>query len=439
VKDFSQHFHSYRRDVSDKARQYLSGLMQAGGRKNMLKMSEVVPDVDNRNLQQFLTHSNWSARNVMNQVAQQASQLIGDDKRACLLIDESGFAKQGKKSVGTARQWLGRLGKVDNGQVAVFGVLCKGGQYAPVDCRLYLPKEWTDDPQRCIDAGMNPEEIVFATKEQLALEIIDHARSQGAQFGWVGADAGYGKSPHFFHALEQRGEKFFIDVHSDFGVYLEDPRPRLPQSKGKRPCKTLKTDQPLVEVRKLENLKKPGAWKEVAGRDSTRGKINLRVNKQTVWVWDGKSPQPLKLTLLVSENLDGAQRKYTLTNAPQTWTLGQLVYAHGQRYWVERSFEDAKGQCGMADYQVQKWTAWRHHMALVMMVMLFMLQEKQIQKGRHPLLSSADIEAMLARFLPRRDVNVSDVVEQIRHRHRLRQQAIDSHFRTQKQREKLQT
>jgi hypothetical protein len=116
VKSYAEHFKSYRRDVSEKARQYASGLMQAGSRKNIYAISEVVPDTDDRNLQQFITHSKWSAREVLDHVAHDADELIGDATDAALIIDESAFAKQGKMSVGTSRQYLGRLGKVDNGQ-----------------------------------------------------------------------------------------------------------------------------------------------------------------------------------------------------------------------------------------------------------------------------------------------------------------------------------
>ena len=111
--------------------------MQAGSRKNIDRMAEVVPNSTSRNLQQFLTHSKWQAREVMEHVAQDADELLGDDRQGCLLIDESGFAKQGRGSVGVKRQWLGRLGKVDNGQMEVFGVLVKGRFAAPIDARLY--------------------------------------------------------------------------------------------------------------------------------------------------------------------------------------------------------------------------------------------------------------------------------------------------------------
>ena len=131
VKTYSAHFQSYRHDVLEKARQYACGLMQAGSRKNMDRMAEVVPESKSRNLQQFLTHSKWDHREVIDHVARDVDDLPGDRHDACLLIDESGSAKQGKRSVGLSRQWLGRFGKVDNGQVAVFAAPANGQYVAP--------------------------------------------------------------------------------------------------------------------------------------------------------------------------------------------------------------------------------------------------------------------------------------------------------------------
>ncbi len=415
----------------------MSGLMQAGERKNMLHMAEVVPDCDHRNLQQFLTHSKWIAREVMDHVAQEADALLGESAQACLLIDESGFGKQGKKSVGVARQWLGRLGKVDNGQVAVYAALCHGGRSTLVDTRLYMPKEWIEDPQRCREAGVPEEEIQFRTKDQLALEMIQHARAQGLKFGWVGADAGYGKSSAVFYNLAGMGEKFFIDIPSDFSVYVTDPQPQLPKAKGagRKPTR-YQTGQKSHPACSLEGLQQTGRWQTVKVRKTTSGRLKLRAWRQTVYVWDDQRDHALRLTLLVSENRDGTERKYTLTNAPETEPLEQLVYAQRQRFWVERSFEDAKGQCGMADYQVQKWAAWHHHMALVMMAMLFMLEERLEQKKDYPLLSCADIENLLAKFLPRRDLDEAEVIRQVEESHQRRKRAIQSHARMAKLREK---
>jgi SRSO17 transposase len=438
VKTFSPHFQSYRHDVSERARQYVSGLLQGGGRKNMLHMAEVVPDSDARNLQQFLTHSQWSARAVMDQVAQEANQRLGHAREACLVLDESGFAKQGRKSVGVARQWLGRLGKVDNGQVGVFGVLCRGERTALVDARLYLPKEWTDDPARCEQAGVPETERGFRTKDELAVAIVRHARAQGLQFGWVSADAGYGKSPAAFYRLTELAETFLIDVPSDFSVYgaVFAPEPPAAGRRGRRGAH-YRTPQAKHTVSRLAGGLNAAAWQTVTVRKTTRGPLKLRAWRRVVWVWEPSHAQPLRLTLLVTENLDGSDRKYTLTNAAEATPLARLVFQQRQRYWVERGFEDAKGTCGMADYQVQKWAAWHHHMALVMLAMFFMLTERQAQAGSTPLLSCADIEVLLAHFLPRRDVDTAEVLRQLTVRHRLRQRAMESHARRAKHQTKL--
>lgn len=267
--------------------------MQAGPRKNMDRMAEVVPDADSRNLQQFVTHSKWDAQGVIDQVAREANDILGDDQRAGMLIDETSFAKQGTMSVGVARQWLGRLGKVDNRQVAVFGVLANGRFAAPVDVRLYLPKQWTEDPKRCEKAGIPEQERSFHTKDELALKIVAHARENGLQFGWVGADGGYGKGPGFCIALDQMGEDFVVDLHSDFRVYLEDPQPYIPEKTSR------------------------------------------------------KGP---KFTLLAPQTLGPKpETKISLCKAPETIELKTLAWRQLQRYWVERAFEDGKSECGMAD------------------------------------------------------------------------------------------
>ena len=403
----------------------------------MLHMAEVVPEADARNLQQFLTHSKWEARAVMDQVAQEANRVLGHPREACLLLDESGFAKQGKKSVGVARQWLGRLGKVDNGQVGVFGVLCRGERAALVDTRLYLPKEWTEDPQRCAAAGVPASERIFRTKDELAVEIITHARQEGLQFGWVGADAGYGKSPETFYRLTELKETFVIDVPSDFSVYLESFQPERPEAgQPGRPRARYRTQEPKQEVRQLKGLTQAAGWAKVRVRETTRGALTLRAWRRVVYVWEATRAEPLRLTLLVTENLDGTERKYTLSNAPEKTSLRRLVFQQRQRYWVERVFEDGKGTCGLADYQVQKWSGWHHHMALVMLAMHFMLTERLAQHETTPLLSCADIEVLLAHFLPRRDVDEAEVFRQMERRHRLRKRAMQSHARRAKLREK---
>jgi len=436
VKSFSHHFQSYRHDVTEKARQYACGLMQAGTRKNMDRMEEVVPEAKSRNLQQFLTHSKWDARDVIDHVAAEADELIGDPEHSGLLIDESSFAKQGSMSVGVSRQWLGRLGKVDNGQIAVFGVLAKDRFAVPVDVRLYLPKKWTDDPSRCQKAGVPDTEWVFRTKEQLALDIVCHSRKNKLRYGWVGADAGYGKGPGFCMELDRMGETFVVDLHSDFPVYLEDPKPYLPKRTNRRGRNVTRyrTDANSLEAKGIVDQMDLVAQPVLNLRDTTRGPLKVRALRMPVYVWDAESSKAKQFFLLATQTLGSTpQTKISLCNAPETMPLQRLAWMQLQRYWVERAFEDAKSECGMADYQVRKWSAWHHHMALVMMAMLFMLSERMRHEDTYPLLSCSDIEELLSRFLPRRDVSKIEIVRQLENRHKKRLSAMKSHARINEQ------
>ncbi len=404
--------------------------MQAGSRKNMDRMAEVVPDASSRNLQQFLTHSKWDAVSVIDHVARDVDELLGDEQRAGLIIDESGFAKQGQDSVGVSRQWLGRLGKVDNGQVAVFGALANDRFAAPVDVRLYLPEKWTKDCARCKKAGIPEDKRQFKTKEQLAIEVVRHARENKLRFGWVGADAGYGKGPGFCAALEQMGEHFVVDVHLDLNVYLQDPAPYVPtkiSSRGRQPQKYVSK----IKGHTVEEVINGLAFDQMPVlklRNTTRGPLKVHAVQMPVYIWDGKGAEVKRWTLVVTQTLGtNADTKASFCNFADIIDLEAKAWMQRQRYWVERTFEDAKSECGMADYQVRKWSAWHHHMALVVMTMLFMLSEKVRHKDTMPLLSCSDIEQLLCHFLPRRDFSEDEVIRQLQYRHKKRQAAIMSH------------
>jgi SRSO17 transposase len=148
--------------------------MQADpNKKNMERMEERVPESDQQQLNHMLTDSAWDHQAVMNQVALEADRWLGGHHNSCLLIDESGFRKSGKHSVGVARQWCGRWGKVDNCQVGVFAALGRGHRAALVDERLYLPESWVDDAGRCRRAGIPKPARVFKTKAQLSCSDIE--------------------------------------------------------------------------------------------------------------------------------------------------------------------------------------------------------------------------------------------------------------------------
>jgi SRSO17 transposase len=430
---YEEHFERRTRSVFSQSQHYLQGLMQAS-RKNMERMEEVVPESDYQSLHHFLSESKWDARAVLDQVAADADRHLGGSADSCLLLDESAFAKKGKKSVGVARQWSGRMGKVDNCQVAVFACLARGVDSTLIDTRLYLPKEWIQDRDRCLAAGVPEDRVVLKSKADLAFEMVVHARRNGVRFAWVGIDAGYGKEPSFLRRLEQAGEIFVADVQKSQQIYCEDPAACLPETTASRGKAQTSLQAQTVSQRVDEWMKAqpPENWQRVKVRPGSQGHLRVEALQARVWLWNGEEQTAPCWHLVATRELGSPETiKYVLSNAPAETSLLRLVQMQRQRFWIERCFEDGKSESGMADYQVRGWLAWHHHMALVMMAMLFMLEEKLLQKKSVPLLSCSDIEVLLSRFLPRRDVTVDEVVRQMKARHRARQASIDSAYRRQ--------
>jgi len=403
-------------------------------RKNMERMEEHVVGADDQALQYMLTDAQWDSQAVMDQVAQEVNQLLGGDG-SCLLLDESGFEKKGEHSVGVARQWNGRLGKVDNCQVGVFAALGCGARASLIDYRLYLPESWSKDALRCKKMGIPESFRAFKTKSELALEMVRHQRQQGIKFAWVGADGGYGKEPAFLRGLEDMNEIFVVDVHKDQRIYLEDPQPIIPQKKSNPRGRKTSRYQAQTQSVRIDNWKEAQpeeSWQRYKLRDSTKGELVVEILHQRVWLWDKNEANAHHWHLIVRRELNSPETcKYTLSNAPAETSTQQLAQMQGQRYWIERAFEDGKSESGMADYQARKWRSWHHHMALVSMAMLFMAEERELHRNEIPLLSFNDIETLLRTFLPRRDIDPDEVVRQMEKRHRRRQASIDNSFNKQ--------
>jgi len=331
-------------------------------KKNMERMAEVVPGSDEQVLQHFLSNATWDERAVLAQVALGADKLLGGSEDSSLLIDESAFTKKGEKSVGVSRQWSGRLGKVDNYQVGVFAALCKDGASTLIDTRLYLPQAWVKDKRRCRLAGVPAA-----------------ARRLGVRFQWVMADGGYGKDPQFLRSLDAQGELFIVDVHQDQRIYLEDPKPFVPVAKQGRGRKhsRLQAQVESMRVDRWLESQPSSAWRRVTLRDSTKGALQVDIVQQRVWLWDGSEAQAREWHLVVRREVKAPERiKYSVSNAPADTSVSRLASAQGQRFWIERSFQDGKSHVGLDHYQARGWKAWHHHMALVMMAMLFMLKER---------------------------------------------------------------
>ena len=421
-------FTCHRTNNTAKAYQYICGLVQSD-RRNMERMEEAVEGADYEALQQFISHSPWDSRAVMNRVATETDKLLGGTGRTGLLIDETAFAKKGTASVGVGRQWNGRLGKVENSQVGVFGALCAGDRVIPIDAELFLPESWNNDPARCKRSGVPEERFDHCTKPELALDIVRRQRGLGMRFDYVCADGLYGNSIAFCRSLDDDGEVFTVHIHSDKLIYLEDPDPKIPSrrsSRGRKPEKLKAQSEPIRVDEFFEGLKEDDV-KRITVRNTTTGELKVDAYRRPIWIWDGEEETARCWTLYIRRDaLSPNEIKYCLTNAPESTPTSAIAEMEAQRFWIERSFEDAKSQAGMAEYQIRGWRAWHHHMALVMMTMLFMTKQRMLYKDELPLLSCYDVKVLLAFFLPSRKNSVNEILRQMDMRHAKRQAASEN-------------
>lgn len=411
-------FHVQGHDLVAHARSYISSLLSRVPRKNIERFAEEFGGIDYQNLQQFISDSPWESGPVWKWVADKAGTLFEGPAPRMLLIDESSFPKKGDRSAGVARQYCGRLGKTENCQVGVFSALCQDGQALLTGARLYLPEEWTEDEERCQKAGIPEEDRDFATKNELAWELIQEAEANGLKFDWVGADAAYGRDQYLLLKIAGMGKTFVMDVENTQMVWQEKPKgTKRPLAVGKSgACKVstiwekTRAKAVRIELRKAEN-----------------GTVSVEFWAKRVWIWPKGCEIPLEVWLLVSRRSNG-EMKYSLCNAAKEVPLAELAIRQGQRYFVERVFEDAKSELGMGEYQVRKWRAWHHHMALVGMAMAFAFEERLRLEPGNPLISTRDVVDMVAWYF-QEERSAADVEATIMARHRRRKLAMESKFR----------
>jgi len=400
----------------------MRGLFQ-NFKPNMEKMVETNLEIEYNQIQHFISESNWDHRPVMDKVAQDASLRLSKLGRVGLMIDESSHLKKGRHSVGVAKQYAGCVGKIENCQVAVYGSVSAENQYQLVDCELFLPQEWIDNPKRCIKSGIPEERIIYKSKIDLALEMIERQRTVGTHFDWVGADAFYGNSGYLLNKLDEVDQLFVMEIHSNQMVYLQEPELFVPDRKagrGRTPSR-LKSNITGIEVRKLIESVKEEKWKKIFLRPKDKMEVEGLV--LDVFTWDGKSDECRVRKLIVrrKKTQNDYEIKYAFTNAfDDEFSLEELIKMQSQRFFIEQSFRDAKQEAGMSSYQVRGWRAWHHHMAMVMMATNFVLLEKLDHADDAPLLSTSDVRKYLVCTYAKDEAKKQIVFQQMRERHRIR-------------------
>jgi len=347
---------------------YMTGLLTELPNKNCDTIAQAMPGTSEQRLQEFLTNMQWDEEDLNRQRVQKliAEATLGD---GVLVLDDTGFPKQGKASVGVARQYSGTLGKVGNCQIAV--TCCDTDPQAswPVAVRLYLPRAWAEDPERRRKARVPPA-VGFQTKPELALALLDQARAWGVPHRGVVADADDGDNPNFLMGLEARQERYVVGVRVDFRVSVG----RMATSP------VLRTEELLHSVPRWQ-------WRTIRWRQGTRGW--LRKKFVAVRCWRVTSDGQRHVGWLVGERTTRGQpeeRKYHWSNLSATATREELAgYAH-RRYAVEQFHEEAKGEVGWDQYQGRLWLGFHRHAVTVMLAYSFLvwleLQQRRSQPRR---------------------------------------------------------
>lgn len=363
LQAFLQPFHVQftRSEGRQSLERYLTGLLTEHPNKNCDTLAQVVPGTSEQRLQGLLTQIHWDHDDLNRQRVRQLLTLPAEAD-AVLVFDDTGFAKQGRCSVGVQRQYSGTLGKTGNCQVTVNCHYTERTLAWPVATRLYLPQVWADDATRRKQAGV-PKEVAFQTKPALALALLDEANALGVPHVCVTADADYGDNPNFLDGLDLRRERHVVAVRCDFAV-ASAPR-------GGAACRA----DALIQAQPK------GAWRQVRWRQGSKGWLQARF--VAVRCWRVRADGRRRLGWLLAEDgTDGKRRYYWSNLGPQAALATMVGYAH-RRHWVEQYHQEAKTLLGWDQYQGRLWRGFHRHAVLVMLAYSFLVwQERRSRPER---------------------------------------------------------
>ena len=338
--------HFARSEVRQRAQDYLRGLLSEAERKNSWQLAEVAGNATPYGIQHLLGRASWDADALREDLREYVIEHLLADSESCLIVDERGFIKKGEQSVGVKRQYTGTVGKRENCQVGVFLAYASGRGQAFIDRELYLPEEWAEDKERRERAGV-PEEVGMRTKPELAKVMLGRALEAGVKAAWVVADSVYGDSRPLGMFLEDREQPYVLAVSGKAYVWAGLRQHRV--------------GEVLEALGRGELLPEEG-FKRISVGDGSKGPrlydwLRLPLNPPM--------QEGFQRWLVVRRSIEDPEElsAYTVF-APEGITLEALAKAAGSRWRVEIGFEEAKGEVGLAHYEVRSWHGWYRHITL---------------------------------------------------------------------------
>ncbi len=372
-------------DRARPARWYLRGPMLPGERKSVEPMAARVHPQDVRSAHQSMHHlvadSEWSDKALLRAVGAEVVPVLSQAGRApCYwIVDDTGFRKYGKHSVGVARQYCGQLGKTENCQVAVSLSLATADGSVPLDYRLYLPKEWAEDKERCKRAGV-PKEIAFATKGEIAWAQIEAALAAGIPRGPVLIDAGYGDEAALRDRLSAHGLIYAVGIRPGTALWCDEHEPApapAKQGRGRPRTRVLrdKTHQP-IGVRELAQALPAATYRTVTWREGTNAALASRFARVRVRAAHADRPREEEWLLIEWPKGEAEPTRYFLSTLPADISFKELVAIVKMRWRIERDYLELKQEVGLGHYEGRNWRGFHHHASLCIAAYAFLMLER---------------------------------------------------------------
>lgn len=355
---------------------YLRGVLLDGHRKSIEPMAARLRNIEQgqedyeQTLQQFINQSPWDEQAVLDALQDWIGRKLASD--GFLIIDDTGFPKQGDNSVGVARQYTGTLGKIASCQVAVTLQLATGRDVVGLDDKLYLPEAWCRDSERCRTAGI-PETVGYEPKWQLALGMLRRAKHNGLG-GVVLADSLFGTVTEFRQQLTAEGWNYCVGIDSTLKVIAADadlgPVPKY-SGRGQPPKRPRKVRAGATSANVREwAVERAQGFRRVPWREGSRGRMTGRFAAWRVRPAHRLSAgkEPLEACWLLVEWPEESEHsaKYFFSNLPASTSLKRLVATAKSRWWIEQSYRELKDELGLDHFEGRSWRGWQHHVVLVL-------------------------------------------------------------------------